>query len=145
MPKKFKFKLEPILKIKTKKVEESKNSLNIVVRSRYEKENEIETLNEVKKDFISCPQITTKAADMQAVKDYVNNINFQIQKKENEKIKLLEIESHRRDRLNEAMKEEKVVVKLKEKKIEEYQKELNREESSFLDEVGTNQYIKNKK
>jgi len=144
MAKKFKFKLEPVLKIKTEKVLESKHSLNIAVRSRYEKENQIETLNEVKKDFLHSPQVTTKAADMQASKDYTNNINFQLQKAENEKIKLLNIEAQRRDRLNEALKEEKVIVKLKEKKIEEHQKILNKEETNFLDEIGNNKYIRNK-
>ncbi len=145
MPKKFKFKLEPILKIKTEKIEESKNSLNAAVRNRYEKENEIEKLNDTKKNFLSEKQITLKAADMQASNDYIANINGQVQKKENEKAKLLEIENHRRHQLNEAMKEEKVIIKLKEKKTAEHQKELNREESNFLDEIGTNQYVRNKK
>lgn len=145
MAKKFRFKLEPILKIRTEKVEETKSILHTAMRNRYDKETEIEELNEVKKDFLSEPQIITKASDMQASKDYVNNMDWQLQKKEEEKIKLLEIENHRRDELNDALKEEKVIIKLKEKKIEEHQKILKKEEDDFLDEVGKNQYLRDKK
>ena len=142
MAKKFKFRLEPVLKIRTEKVEETKKNLNIAVRSRYEKENEISNLNNIKKQFLAEPQVITKAADMQTAKDYVNNVDMQLQKKEEEKIKLLEIENQRREKLNEALKEEKVIVKLKEKKIAEHQQQINKEETDFLDEVGTNQFIK---
>ena len=145
MAKKFKFKLEPILNIRTENVEEAKTSLYTAVRSRYKKEYEIENLNNIKEEFLNEPQITSKAADMQVYKDYVNNIDWQLQKKEEEKIKLLEIENQKREVLNEALKEEKVIIKLKEKKIEEHQKQLNKEEANFLDEIGTNRYIKNMK
>jgi flagellar FliJ protein len=141
MAKKFNFRLEPILKIRTEKVEETKKSLSTAIRSRYEKEDEISNLNNQKKQFLTEPQITSKASDMQATKDYVNNMDGQLQKKEDEKIKLLEIENHRRERLNEALIEEKVIVKLKEKKITEHQQQIDKEEKLFLDEVGTNQFI----
>jgi len=145
MAKKFKFRLEPILKIRTEKVEEAKTSLHTAVRFRYEKEYEIENLTNIKKEFLNESPITYKAADMQASKDYVNNMDSQLQTKEEEKIRLLEIENQRRDVLNEALKEEKVITNLKEKKIEEYKEQLKREEANFLDEIGTNRYIKNMK
>ena len=141
MAKKFNFRLESVLKIRTEKVEETKNSLNVAVRNRYEKENEILTLTGEKKHFLAEPQIVLKASDMQATKDYMSSIDRQLEIKENEKIKLIEIEKYRLEKLNEALKEEKVIVKLKEKKLTEHQQKVNREETNFLDEVGTNQFI----
>jgi flagellar FliJ protein len=143
MAKKFKFRLDPILKIRSEKVEKTKNFLNIAVRNRYEKEYEIEKLNNVKKEFLSKQQTYTKAVEMQTAKDYVNNIDMQLKKKDKEKEKLLEIEEQRRNQLNEALQEEKVIVKLKEKKLTEYQQQLYKEETNFLDEIGTNQFINN--
>ena len=78
---------------------------------------------------------------MQTTKDYMKNMDTQLKKKEIEKIKLLEIENKRREILNEALKEEKVIVKLKEKKIAEHQEKINKEEKDFLDEIGTIQFI----
>jgi len=145
MAKKFKFRLEPILKIRTENVEEAKTSLNIAVRNRYEKEYEIENINNIKKEFLAEEQITSKAADMQASKDYMHNMDTQLIKKEDEKEKLMQIENQKREVLNEALKEEKVIINLKEKKLAEYQKELSKEEANFLDEIATSRYIKDMK
>jgi flagellar FliJ protein len=142
MAKKFKFRLETILKLRTEKVEESKASLNIAVQHRNAKETEIETLRQHKTAQINSPQTTAKAADMQVLRDYINALDNDIVKKEKEKTKLVEIENARRDRLNEAMQQEKVVLKLKEKKLNEYNLQVQREENNFMDEIATEQYIR---
>jgi flagellar FliJ protein len=145
MAKKFKFRLEAILKLRTEKVDEAKNSLKAILQYRYAKEEEIATLQNNKQEFLTTQHNISKASDMQANKDYVKNLDAQIQKKEIEKEKILEIENERRKRLAEAVKEEKIILKLKEKKYEEYKQELNKEETKFIDEIATKKFIQKKK
>jgi flagellar FliJ protein len=142
MAKKFRFRLESILNLRSEKVDEAKNDLNVAIRYRNEKEDEIENLSNQKQQKLNEQNKFKKAQDMQALKDHINSIDYSIEKKNKEKEKLIEIENARRLRLNEAMKEEKVIMKLKEKKIEEHQHELLREETNFLDDIATQQYIK---
>ena len=142
MAKKFRFRLETVLKIRTEKTEEAKNALNIALRNRYEKEMEIETLKKNKKEQLKKQTVTSKAQDMQTIKDYIVNLDNQIEYKEKEKEKLIEIENVRRTELNESMKEEKIIAKLKEKKFAEHNLELKREEDNFLNEIATQQYIR---
>ena len=144
MAKKFIFRLEPVLKIRTEKVNEAKNSLRNILQFRYQKEDEIEALTNTKNEFMDAKQQTINAATMQANKDYMQNLNAQIVKKEQEKVKIIEIENERRDRLAESVKDEKILLKLKEKKETEYLKEIAAEETKFLDEVATTRYINNK-
>ncbi|MDR0926944.1 MAG: flagellar export protein FliJ [Ignavibacteria bacterium] len=144
MAKKFRFRLESILKIRGDKVEETKNALNIALRYRYEKEAEIDDLQQTKQVALSKPITISKASDMQSHRDYINGIDATVTLREQEKTKLIEIENSRRSRLNEAMKEEKVIAKLKEKKLEEYKMDLAREETNFLDEIATQQFFKKK-
>jgi flagellar FliJ protein len=145
MAKKFKFKLESVLKLRSEKVDEAKNSFKTIMQYRYAKEEEIATLQNTKQDFLTQQHNITKASDMQANKDYVKNLDAQVEKKEVELEKIIEIENERRKRLNEAIKEEKIILKLKEKKYEEYKQELNKEETKFLDEIATNKFIKKSK
>ena len=142
MAKKFRFRLEALLKIRADAVKEAKNSLNIALRYRYEKERQIENLKNVKQEQLEKRLNVSKAQDMQILKDHINSIDNQIANEELEKQKLIEIENARRMRLNEAMKEEKVILKLKEKKLQEHEQELKREETNFLDEIASQQYMK---
>ena len=142
MAKRFRFKLEPILKMRTEKTKEAKNALSIALRNRYKKEMEIDTLQNTKKEQLEKQLKTSKAQDMQIIKDYIINLDNQIEHKKREKEKLVEIENMRLYELNEAMKEEKIITKLREKKLEKHKLELKREEDNFLNEVATQQYIK---
>ena len=142
MAKKFRFRLESVLKIRAEKTEEAKNALNIALRNRYEKEMEIESLQNLKNAEFEKQSVIKKAQEMQIIKDYIVNLDNQIEQKEKEKLKLIEIENVRRTELNEAMKEEKIIAKLKEKKLDEHNLELKREEENFLNEIGTQQFIR---
>ena len=142
MAKKFRFRLETVLKLRTEAVEEAKNLLNVALRYRYEKEKEIEELKNQKQNQLEKQMNVNQAQDFQMLKDHITSLDKQIEKKEIEKQKLIEIENARRIRLNEAMKEEKIILKLKEKKIQEHKAELLKEETNFLDEIASQQYVK---
>lgn len=145
MAKKFRFRLQSILEIRQNKVDEDKNALNVAIRFRNVKEEEIERVRAEKTNSMNWAENTTNALSMQAMKDYWNSLDAQIAKKEREKIKLIEIEDARRERLRESMKEEKVIARLKEKAKEEHRKALDKEEANFLDEVATQQYFRKEK
>lgn len=145
MAKKFRFRLESVLKLRTDNVNDAKNALMVVLQQRYNKEEEIKNLQTLKQDFLVQQMLAKTAADMQANKDYIRNLDAQVEIKEKEKEKIIEIENEKRRLLNEAVKEEKVLLKLKEKKYEEYQQELGKEETKFLDEIASNKFIKNMK
>ena len=53
----------------------------------------------------------------------------------NEITKIIEIENLKRKELQEAMKEEKILEKLKEKKRDEFKFEMSKEEDLALDEI----------
>lgn len=65
------------------------------------------------------------------IKNYINIL-------EKEKEKLLKIEEAKRKILNEAMKDEKILLKLKDKKIAEYKFEMNQEDQKVMDDIAIN-------
>ncbi len=146
MAKKFKFRLETVLNIKTKKVDEAKNELYKILSVRYEKEKYIADLESTKNQELKKSRETSlKAQEMQMFKDYINTINYNIQKAYKELEKVIEIENIKRNELNEALREEKALTKLKNKKLEEHKKELKTEETNFLNEIGNQIYLRSNK
>ena len=135
MSKKFNFRLEPVLKLKHHKVQIAQDSLNQAVKLRNEKDNMIHEQNENRSKLISTNLQSTKARDLQAYYHHRDHIDNEIKKLQEEKQRIIEIENIRRSKLNTAMKEEKVLIKLKEKKLSDYKEEVNREEGKFLDEI----------
>lgn len=141
MAKRFSFRLESVLKIRTFKSDLAKEELNKVVAYRLEKERQIfeykiqieNTLNKTKRTTIS---------DFQANYQYKSYLEEEIKKLEGEILRILEIEAIRREALAEAMKEQKVIEKLKEKKQEQYRLEMNHIDAIYFDELAINRYDK---
>lgn len=144
MAKKFSFKLESVLKYRADKVNQAIDALNQVVKLRIEKEKKINELIQLKKEIYSQGKNKVKASDLQTKNNYLNSLDEEISKLENEKKQIIEIENIRRIKLTEAMKDEKVLEKLKEKKISSYKEEIRKEEGIFLDEIGIKGIEKNK-
>ena len=145
MAKKFRFRLESILKVKRIKEDQIKSELG----KYYEKEKKI--LENI--SFIES-QISVLEDDIKKMKSftideykehhfYLSNLK---QKKENDKIELEQIRnkiSEVKKRLVEVMKERKVLESLKEQKIEEFKKEQNLKMQKTLDETGISRFKKN--
>ncbi len=141
MAKKFTFRLEPVLKLKTHKVQIALDSLNQAVRLRNEKEQMIIMQSDNRSNLIDLGVKSNKAGDIQAIFHHRDFIDNEIKKLEEEKKRIIEIENIRRTKLTNAMKEEKVLEKLKEKKQIIHQDEINKEEGKFLDEIAINTHI----
>ena len=143
MAKKFNFRLDPILKIKEFEVKEAKNDLTQVFIQRQEKERMIEEHQIYRKELSKSTKGKTPAANLQTKLYHKSFIENEISKLEIEKIELLGIEKIKRDKLTEAMKEEKILTRLKQKKKNQYLYEINREETINLDEIARNVFLKN--
>lgn len=143
MAKKFSFRLDPVLKLRSHKVNQEKEALGFVVGRRTMKEIQINRQEEYKSGLLRKKQHSTKAIDLQARSYHIHFVNEEIKKLEHEKEELIEIEGLRRQKLSAAMRDEKVLVRLREKKQIAHQEETGREETIHLDEIARNRHIKN--
>jgi len=134
MAKKFKFKLESFLKLKSFNVTKAEDALNKILILKYEKEVEIVSLYDEISELNNNPKKQT-IIDLQSrfhrkifLEDRIVQIKYEI-------TKIVEIENFKRKELQEAMKDEKILEKLKEKKQVEFKFEMGKEEDLALDEI----------
>ncbi|MFY8161180.1 MAG: flagellar FliJ family protein [Candidatus Kapaibacteriota bacterium] len=134
MAKKFKFKLESFLKLKSFNVTKAEDALNKILILKYEKEVEIVSLYDEISELNNNPKKQT-IIDLQSrfhrkifLEDRIVQIRYEI-------TKIVEIENFKRKELQEAMKDEKILEKLKEKKQVEFKFETGKEEDLALDEI----------
>ncbi|MBL1212527.1 MAG: hypothetical protein HND52_04100 [Ignavibacteriae bacterium] len=141
---KFHFKYEPIKRIKEqleKKVQKEIAVINDLIEKNKEKIVSIRNEMFAKKVKYNAG---AKAKELQFQKNYetymlglIENINLENAELEKEKsIKLKE--------LLEKSKEKKILVKLEEKHLENFNKEENRIEAERVDEVATQSFIRGK-
>ncbi len=143
MAKKFNFRLEKVLNLKSQKVLELKEALNLIITSRIAKEKEIDKnqnyLNKLlntKKGLLPASSLQTSWSHTTYIQDIIKKLRF-------ERDQLIEIENLRRQKLVEAMKEEKILLKLKDKKQLQHKQELSKEEVKILDEIANIKFINN--
>lgn len=140
MAKKFSFRLEPLLRLRSHKVSEAKDSLSSVLRVRFAKDEVISERAGYKSELLKKQYISSKVSDLQVRIAHKSFVEKEIEKATKERNQLLEIEKLRRNKLNDAMKNEKILQKLKDKKIEQYNYESNLEENNFIDEIAVSRY-----
>jgi len=142
MAKKFSYRLETFLNLKTFKVKEIEENIQKVLYYRTQTEEEIRKnqeylsmLNNNRNGHFKAIEIQALNYHKEAVKDEIENLRSQLSR-------IIEIENILRQRLVEAMKEEKVLQKLKERQFEAYMYEVNREETKLLDEITVQKEIR---
>ncbi len=136
MAKKFTFRLDPILKIRSYIVSLTKDELTQIVRKRNEKEELINNKEQYYKSLIAIKPNSGKALDMQAIVSHQEKVKEEIKKLKYEKTQLQEIENYKRAKLTDAMQKEKMLEKLKERKKEIHNNQLSKEETIILDDIG---------
>lgn len=142
MAKKFSFRLDSILNLRSHKVKQEKEALQQIQSQRIKKDIEIE---ECKKELENSFMEKSGKFSVEILQQNYFRQEFlkeNIVKLEKEKKRLLEIETQRKKILFEAQKEEKILLKLKEKKLLEYKFELDQEDSKVMDEIAINQISK---
>lgn len=143
MAKKFNFRLDKVLNLKSQKVQELKEALNIIVVSRIAKEKEIDQKQNYLNNLLNSKKGVLPASSLQTTWSHKTFIQDTIKKLKIEREQLIEIENLRRQKLVEAMKEEKILLKLKDKKKNQHNQELSREEVKILDEIANIKFINN--
>lgn len=143
MAKKFKFKLDSFLKIKKFNVQKAEDELNKILSLKYARE---QTILSLKNEIIEINNFKGKSTivDLQSNFHRKTFIDELIVKEKYEITKLEEIEKIKRQDLSNALKEEKIIDKIKDKKMVEHKFELNKEEEFQLDEIGIAGFVKNR-
>ena len=145
MAKKFSFRLDPVLKLRSHKVNQAKVELGHIVGLRTAKEKEIEEQEEYFDKLLTSEIKSTSASELQAMTSHKAFVEDEIKKLHNENEQLKELEDFRRNKLSNAMKDEKVLEKLKDKKQTIHKEELQKEETQTLDEIARNKHTKKEK
>ncbi|MFQ6043876.1 MAG: flagellar export protein FliJ, partial [Candidatus Poribacteria bacterium] len=147
--KKYRFKLEPLLKYRTS-IEDVKSLALADAIRRYESQQRY--LNQLKserrncqKDFAVEQSHGISAIQMTFYTNYIEGLDAKIRdEKANHKTLHEQVEKKRQDFL-EARKQRKVVEELKSSYFERYLKEMTRLEQVFMDEVASNRFNQLKK
>lgn len=140
MAKKFNFKLDTVLRLRSDKTEEAKTELQLIIRKRIEKEQLIEEQFAKLANHNQTRSEHKKLEEIQAFYYHKEFINDEIKKLKMELDNLLDIENLKRNKYNEALKEEKILLKLKEKKKSEFMAEIEHKEQLEIDEIAIRQY-----
>lgn len=142
MAKKFKYRLESLLNIKAQKVKEIEEAIAKILYFRIECEEEIAEQEKYLRNFLQTKNGMAIALEIQARLYHREFIEEEIARLRKQLERIIEIEMIFRQRLVEAMKEEKVYEKLKERKFNEYNEEVKREETKILDEISINKEVR---
>lgn len=137
--KKFKFRYEQLLKIRIKKVDDLKHQLgeqNFRLKSLEDKKQQ--KLGEQSDYFEAINELLTEGCSSQQLimlnqqKGYYERILLSLENDMREvKLKIIQI----RDQLNEALKDQKIMEKLKEKEESRYFEEIEAAETKVTEEI----------
>lgn len=140
--KKFSFQLEPVLKYKGDILEVLKNEHSMALKDVVEQETVIQNLENEKKAFLF--EFNEKKKNAMTVMEagiyerYLQKQNAIISS-ENNKLKELQFkEAKKREKMIEAKKEKLSIEKLKEMKVEQYKKAVQKENELFIEEFVSN-------
>ncbi|MCI8341657.1 MAG: flagellar export protein FliJ [Firmicutes bacterium] len=144
--KKFSFHLEPVLKYKGDILESVKNEHGMALRDVVDQEERIRNIEKNKQEYISKfdekKKISISVAEAEIYEMYIARQEA-VLKKEREHLKVLEkIEAEKREKMIEAKKEKLSIEKLKEIKVSQYNKAMQKENELFIEEFVSNSKIK---
>lgn len=138
--KKFNFKFESILNIRTHKVNLAKEDLAKVIKEKIKRYDIISEYNE---EISSLLQYNLNDVSYLQARNYrIRHIEDQIKKLNTEIKNIEEIENVRREKLAELLKEEKIMEKLKEKDFNQYKYDINKKDNEFIDEIANQRAFK---
>ncbi len=135
MAKKFSYRLESLLKLRQQNTQIAKTEYSVAANERLIKEKQISDLIDYKTELNSVELQTLKIIDLVNLQYHKQSIVEMTKQLEEQKSVLLERERVKQQKYFIALQEEKVLTKLKDKKIEEHSRKLNKEEQFELDEI----------
>lgn len=140
--KKFSFKLEPVLKYKNDRLEMLRNEHAGILRRIRAQEDKITGL-EAGRDHCAAEFNAKKLSGIIPVEavnyqNYLNRQNLIIKREYNILSRIQKEEEQKKDEILEAKKESLSIEKLKEINMEEYRKEMTKENETFIEEFVSN-------
>lgn len=140
--KKFNFPLDTVLNYKDQVLDNLKSEHAQILAKVAEQEHKIESLKEDRRRACVRYEEETKAGTtISAMREYEAYITFMQQRvlAEQATLRKLKIkEEHKRSQVVEARKEKVSIEKLKEKKLAQYNKDVQRSEELFIEEFVSN-------
>lgn len=136
--KKFFFPLDTVLDYKGRILENLKGEHARILLKVRECEEEIEALQE--KWYVCSKELEVHRRrgmainEMRTYENYMEALRLKIKKKQEEYIKLREEEEKKKEEVVEAKKETSSIEKLRERKLDEYNKQVQKEEEQFIEE-----------
>lgn len=142
MAKKFNFRMDSLLRIRSHKVDMAKDELAKVVAFRHSKEQIKQSyLNEI--ELISSQKVKMSLDELRGNFHRKSFLKDEITKVESEIERIKELENVKIQQLQAAMREEKVLINLKDKKYQGYLQDMKAEENIMFDEISLTRFITN--
>jgi len=145
---KFEFKLERLLKIRIYRKQELENQLAVLQNELFREKDKLKQLYLLLQETYSTQTKLLSGRleikEIIAFKNYIEKISKDIEIQKKVIIQLNDEFENKKKQLIKALQKVKVLEKLKEKKFEQYKKEIEYIESHLLDEIGTIQFIRNR-
>lgn len=138
--KKFSFRLEKVLGLKDFKEQEAKIDLGRAISEMQIIQNQIEEIAKEKHKQNKARSNTKDIYVLQSIEHYINRLDLKKEELLESLAKAQIIVEEKRKVLQEAMKETKVLTKLKEKKREQHKKEELLETEKTLDDIGNRKF-----
>ncbi|MBS4959348.1 MAG: flagellar export protein FliJ [Clostridiales bacterium] len=140
--KKFSFRLEPVLKYKNDRLEVLKNEHAKIVNKIMKQEEKIKELENSRRQY----EVAFNQKKLQGIlpieainyQNYLDRQNYIIKREYTVLKKIRDEESEKKDQILEAKKESLSIEKLKEINMEQYRKDVNRENELFIEEFVSN-------
>ncbi len=143
--KRFNFKLQKLLDLRQFDEDKAKEELGKYVSQSNLINLELQNIASERVQTKQIPQDNLNITEFRAIEHFINRLDI---KKEELLVDLANLEmiiSEKRKIYIEAMKNRKVLTKLKEKKHAEWKKEKSKQEEFFIDDVVTSKYVRNMK
>lgn len=141
--KKFFFPLDTVLSYKEQVLDGLKSEHARILAKVHECERMIEELEQLHRDcaaeFRKNKLQGIKISDIHTYENYLESLGLRIRQKYEQLERLKLQEEAKRNEVVEAKKETSSIDKLKERKLEEYNKEVQKEEEQFIEEFVTTQ------
>ncbi len=142
MAKKFNFRLNPVLKLRTHEVDQAKQQWGEAAKNRSDKEDIIIVKQQYYNEFVSAAVKSSKVNIIQAKFYHREFLQDEMKRLEKERVRLAEIEEMKKDYLSQSMKKEKILEKLKEKRKSIHNEEVLKEEIKVMDEIAMKRHNK---
>lgn len=146
--KRFQFRLETLLKFR--KMEEEQAQIKLTEANiRLYKEQEL--LQQLQNQLTACLELLSREQTASPTIETLKTFSYYIDKTKRDIVgqqeQIVKAEAHRQECLavlEEAVKQRKLVDNLREKRLEQYNREVLQEEQKVLDELGTQAFMRNK-